>query len=156
MHTVTADTMHPFSPLSLSSSTSSSRPLYLEVGFKEQNTQQRIKIDYLTHTSPQAAFKEAERKMILARLLSIIFDRSWRSSWMTKESKSCTHLQKRPVTSGPVFEGRAGAAIHLDFSKDFNTDFHNIILSKIEHYSLDGWTTTWIKLVGSLVSGSQD
>lgn len=57
---------------------------------------------------------------------------------MTKESKCCTHLQKRPVTSESVFEGRAGCAIHLEFSKDFNTDFRNIILSKIEHYSLDG------------------
>lgn len=35
--------------------------------------------------------------------------------------------------------------IYLDFSKAFNTVIHNILLLMLGSYSLDGWTTRWVK-----------
>ena len=33
----------------------------------------------------------------------------------------------------------------IDFSKAFETASHSILVSKVGHHSLDGWTTIWVK-----------
>lgn len=44
-------------------------------------------------------------------------------------------------------EGRAVDVIYLNFSKAFDTIFHDFLVTKFGHYSLDEWTTRWIKYV---------
>lgn len=46
--------------------------------------------------------------------------------------------------TGFVDEWRSACVIHLSFSKAFDMFLHNIIVSKLEYYSLGGWTTTWL------------
>jgi len=42
-------------------------------------------------------------------------------------------------------KGRATDVIYLDFSKASDIASHNIPLSKLERYRLDGWTVQWTK-----------
>lgn len=45
--------------------------------------------------------------------------------------------------TGLVDKGRALDAVYLEFSKAFNTDSHNILISKLIKYGLGKWTTKW-------------
>ena len=47
-------------------------------------------------------------------------------------------------TTGFVDGARAVDIIYLDFCKAFDTVYHDLV-SKLGHYGLDGWTTTWVK-----------
>jgi len=44
-----------------------------------------------------------------------------------------------------VDEGRAGDVVYLDFSKAYDTVFHNILLGKLRKYGLDEWSVRWIE-----------
>lgn len=35
--------------------------------------------------------------------------------------------------------------IHLDFSEASNSVSCNILVTKLQHYSMDGWTANWLK-----------
>ena len=42
-------------------------------------------------------------------------------------------------------EGNIGCGIFVDFQKAFNIIEHNILLSKLEHYSIHGLANEWFK-----------
>lgn len=44
-----------------------------------------------------------------------------------------------------VDQGRAMYVIYLDFSEAFNSASYNILVAKLGHYSVDGWTTSCLK-----------
>ena len=44
-----------------------------------------------------------------------------------------------------VDQGRAVDVIYLDFSKAFNSVSYNVLVAKLGHYSVDGWTTSCLK-----------
>ncbi|GAB0185764.1 mitochondrial enolase superfamily member 1 [Grus japonensis] len=44
-----------------------------------------------------------------------------------------------------VDEGKAGYAVYLDFSKDFDTISRSILLEKLAAHGLDGCTLHWVK-----------
>ncbi|GAB0178392.1 mitochondrial enolase superfamily member 1 [Grus japonensis] len=44
-----------------------------------------------------------------------------------------------------VDEGRAVDVVYLDFSKAFDTIFHNILISKLRKCGLDEWTVRWVE-----------
>ncbi|GAB0184035.1 mitochondrial enolase superfamily member 1 [Grus japonensis] len=44
-----------------------------------------------------------------------------------------------------VDEGRAVDVVYLDFSRAFDTDFHNILVSKLRKCGLDEWTVRWVE-----------
>jgi len=43
-------------------------------------------------------------------------------------------------------EGKAVDAIHLDFSKAFDTVLHSILLEKLVAHGLDGCNLRWVKI----------
>ena len=45
--------------------------------------------------------------------------------------------------TGSVDKGRALDIVYLGFSKAFNTDSHNILISKLIKYGLGKWTKRW-------------
>jgi len=45
-----------------------------------------------------------------------------------------------------VDEGKAVDAVYLDFSKDFNTVSHSILLEKLAACGLDSYTLCWVKI----------
>lgn len=47
--------------------------------------------------------------------------------------------------TGSVDERGAVSVIYLHFSKAFDTICHNILVSKLGRYGVDGWTTGWVK-----------
>jgi len=47
--------------------------------------------------------------------------------------------------SGWVDEGRAIDVVYLNFSKTFDTVFHNILLGKLRKCGLDEWLVRWIE-----------
>ncbi|CAM4583475.1 unnamed protein product [Lepidochelys kempii] len=63
------------------------------------------------------------------------------------KSKSClTNLIAfYDEITGSVDEGKAVDMLFLDFSKAFDTVSHNILVSNLKKYALDGWTIRWIE-----------
>ena len=47
--------------------------------------------------------------------------------------------------TGWVDEGRAVDVFYLDFSKDFDTVSHNVLLGKLRKCGLDEWSVKWIE-----------
>jgi len=47
--------------------------------------------------------------------------------------------------TGWLDEGRAVDVVYLDFSKAFDTVFHNILLGKLSKRGLDEWSVRWIE-----------
>lgn len=127
--------MYFLHPLSLHQQGVQGVCIYLAADFKGENTQQRIKISYLTHTNPHAVFRETETndscKATFWFLAKSHEDQD--SSRVTQESKCYTCLQD------------AGNDIHLNFSNAFNPDSHNILVSKLENDYQCGWTTVRVK-----------
>ncbi|CAM5082945.1 unnamed protein product [Eretmochelys imbricata] len=68
------------------------------------------------------------------------------SAWI-HQGKSClTNLIAfYDEITGSVDEGKAVHVLFLDFSKAFDTVFHNILASKFKKYGLDEWTIRWIE-----------
>ncbi|KAJ7395248.1 hypothetical protein BTVI_156720 [Pitangus sulphuratus] len=65
------------------------------------------------------------------------------------KSKSClTNLMA--FYNAWMDEGRPVEIVYLDFSKAFDTVFHNILVDKLKKCGLDEWTVGWI---GNWVSG---
>ena len=47
--------------------------------------------------------------------------------------------------TGWVDEERAAEAVYLNFSKAFNTVYHNILIGKLRKCGLDEWSVRWIE-----------
>lgn len=44
-----------------------------------------------------------------------------------------------------VYEGKAVNVVYLDFTKDFDTISHNILIGKPRKCVLDEWTVRWVE-----------
>lgn len=43
-----------------------------------------------------------------------------------------------------VDEGRAPDVAYFDFNNAFSSVSHNVLVSRLGHHSLHGWTTRWV------------
>ncbi|PKU30767.1 rna-directed dna polymerase from mobile element jockey-like [Limosa lapponica baueri] len=69
---------------------------------------------------------------VIAGLLSIIFERSWRTAFYDG-------------MPGWIDEGRAVDVVYLEFSKAFATVSYSILIDKLRNCGLKKWTVRWIE-----------
>ncbi|GAB0185009.1 mitochondrial enolase superfamily member 1 [Grus japonensis] len=83
----------------------------------------------------------------VAKLLCIIFEKSWQSSEVPTDWKrgNRTPIFKKGKKEdlGNYRPGRATGVIYLDLCKAFDIVRHNILVSELERHGFDGWTTQW-------------
>lgn len=78
---------------------------------------------------------------------------NWDQSAWTTKAESCPSSLNTSYDEilGPINSGRKVDFIYLDFRKVFDTVSERIIVPKLGHYCLEGWTKKFVKTYSCMV-----
>ena len=90
-----------------------------------------------------------EQILLALAMLKHMEDRevTWENQHGLTKGKSCltSLVALYEIFTVSVDNGRATDAFYLDFSKAFDIEPHNILLSEQERHGFNGWTVQWTK-----------